>query len=109
MINFPRKPSGSTVEVQNDFNSIVLSWKNPRGGFGRYGTLLFLIAWMCGWAMGEVTVLREILSGKGQGFLIFGLVGWTVGGIFCASTIFKLARPSRPEKVTLDALYLSYQ
>lgn len=109
MINMPPKPTGSAVEVQRDFNRTVLSWRNPSGGFARYVTLLLLLAWMCGWALGEVSVWRAILSGNGGGFLIVWLAGWTVGGVFCAATIFKLARPARPEKLTLDALHLLYE
>lgn len=106
MINLPPKPSGSAIEVRNDFNSTVLSWRNPSGGFGRYGVLLFLVAWMGGWVMGEVSALSQVVRGGGGWFLIFWLVGWTVGGVFCAAMIFKLARPARPEQLTLDSLHL---
>jgi hypothetical protein len=109
MISLPSKPVGSTIEVQNDFNRTVLSWKNPRGGFGRYAILLFLIAWMGGWAFGEVSVLNQVLKGSAEGFLIFWLVGWTVGGLFCATIIFKLARPSRPERLTLETLNMLHE
>ena len=109
MINLPPKPNGSTVEVQNDFDRTVLSWRNPGVGFWRYGTLLFLIAWMGGWVLGEVSAVGRVLRGDGGGFLIFWLVGWTVGGVFCATTIFKLARPARPERLTLDTLYLLHE
>ena len=109
MMSLPPAPNGSTIEVRNDFNHTVLSWRNPGGGFGRYGTLLFLIAWMGGWVVGEVSALGRVLSGGGGWFLIFWLVGWTVGGVLCATTIFKLARPARPERLTLDTLYLLHE
>ena len=110
MINLPPKPIGSTIEVHNDFTKVVLSWKGPKGGFGRYATLLFLMAWMGGWVLGEISALNQVLKGEtAQGFLIFWLIGWTVGGICCATMIFKLARPSRPERITLDTLYLLHE
>ena len=109
MIHLPSKPIGSMIDVQSDFNGTTLSWKNPRGGLGRYGTLLFLMAWMCGWAFGEVSALNSIRNGEGELFLIFWAIGWTVGGAFCAVQIFRLARPSRPERITLDSLYLFYE
>jgi hypothetical protein len=109
MINLPQKPIGSTIEVQLEFNRSVLSWKNPSGGFGRYASLLFLIAWMGGWVFGEISALTQVSKGEGGGFLIFWLTGWTVGGVFCATMIFKLARPSRPERLALDTLYLLYE
>jgi hypothetical protein len=109
MINLPPKPGNSTIEVRNDFKSVTLSWKNSMGVFGRYATLLFLIAWMGGWVVGEISAATEVLSGRGGGFLIFWLVGWSVGGLFCGTLIFKLARPSRPERIVLDTLYLLHE
>lgn len=109
MINLPPKPVGSIIEVQQDFNQTILSWKNPSGGWWRYSTLLFLIPWMGGWAFGEVGALNQVLKGEASGFLIFWLIGWTAGGVFCATMIFRLARPARPEKLTLETLYLFYE
>ena len=47
---------------------------------------LFLLVWLCGWAVGELVALRELL-GMGVSrrpppvpFLLLGLAGWTVGG-----------------------------
>lgn len=110
MINLQAKPPGSNITVEREFNRLTLSWKNPRGGgFVRYGQILFLTFWMCMWAVGETTVLREILSGNGGGFLIVWLAGWTLGGVFCALTIFKLIRPARPERISLDSIQLEHE
>ena len=109
MINLPQKPAGSKIEVRLEVNRSVLSWKNPGGGFGRYAALLFLIAWMGGWVFGELSALTAVSKGEGGGFLIFWLAGWTVGGVFCATMIFKLARPSRPERIFLNTLNLLYE
>jgi hypothetical protein len=104
------KPPGSTINVENDFGRTVLSWKNPSGGgIRRFATLIFLVAWMGGWAFGEFTVLTQLLSRGGNLFLLFWLIAWTVGGFFCAVTIARLARPARPERLTLDQLNLSYE
>ena len=50
--------------------------------------MLFLLAWLGGWVVGEVSVLRELLSGASarSPFLLFWLVGWTLGGCFAAFT-----------------------
>ena len=110
MINLPPKPPGSIVEVQQSHNSVVLSWKSRQsGGCMRYGVLIFLLAWMGGWVLGETSAVRALLKGDGGAFLLFWLVGWTVGGIFCATMIYRLARPSRPERVTLELLHLIHQ
>src|SRR5882762_1075811 len=45
--------------------------------------MLFLLAWLGGWAFGEVSALRELISGAAGGpkaFMAFWLVGWTIGG-----------------------------
>jgi hypothetical protein len=117
MIQLPPRPAGSIIEARNEFNCTELFWKNPTGGVSRYFLLLFLLAWMGGWCLGEISAITALLKGSqdsfskggGGGFLIFWLVGWTVGGIFAAATIFRLARPSRPESLTLDAVSLFYQ
>ena len=109
MIHLPAKPVRSNIEVAPDFNSTVLSWKNPRGGISRYVALIFLIAWMGGWVVGEVSVTRNHMKDPGQFFLLFWLTGWTVGGLYCLLMIVTLARPSRPERLTLDPRSLQYE
>jgi hypothetical protein len=44
----------------------------------------FLLVWLCGWAFGEVAVIRELAlraRGGGFGFLLVWLAAWTVGGV----------------------------
>jgi hypothetical protein len=109
MINLPAKPPGSNITVERDFNRLTICWKNPRGGgIGRYGQAAFLTLWMCGWFFGEAAALRQVLVGQGGGFLIFWLAAWTFGGAFCAATIFRLIRPARPERISLDSLQLEH-
>lgn len=52
--------------------------------------LLFMIAWLGGWFMGEVFAAKELLSGTFSGesaFLLFWFVGWTIGGGFAILVI----------------------
>lgn len=49
--------------------------------------MLFLAAWLCGWAVGEVTVLDQLLEGQlnepgAELFAAAWLILWTVGGGF---------------------------
>ena len=48
-------------------------------------TILFLCAWLGGWYFGETSAIKEVLNpktGQAQGFLLFWLVGWTLGGLW---------------------------
>ncbi|WP_127523131.1 hypothetical protein [Mesorhizobium sp. Z1-4] len=52
--------------------------------------VLFLSFWLCGWAVGEYFVLREIIRSGFSGpnfFLIAWIVPWTVGGVTVLWTI----------------------
>lgn len=51
---------------------------------------IFSAFWLCGWAIGEISVIGSLLSG-GQGagalFLLAWLGGWTVGGLAVLSQV----------------------
>jgi len=52
--------------------------------------LLFMCAWLVGWAFGEVSVIGELLSPSEKTpklFLLAWLAGWTVGGLFAVGTV----------------------
>ncbi len=63
---------------------------------------------MGGWFFGEKSAFNQIMKDPTQLFLLFWLGAWTVGGLYCVVMIFNLARPSRPERITLDLVGLSY-
>jgi len=44
--------------------------------------MLFLGAWLCGWAFGEIMVIGTLFWGAFIPFLLIWLIGWTVGGGF---------------------------
>ena len=71
MSNLPSKPGGSTIEVQRDSSHTGLSWRNRSCGLGRFRILLFLIVWMGGWTLAEVSAARQVLRGDEEGVLIF--------------------------------------
>jgi len=72
--------------------------------------LLFLIAWLGGWVMGEVTVSKQLLNSTDKtpvAFLSLWLVGWTIGGIFAVgATLWQLVGR---EVLTIDSLSLLYR
>ena len=109
MITLATKPANSSIDVHNELTRTTLSWHNPRGGVKRFGVALFLMAWMGGWGIGEYSAVHQIAEQPIQPFLLFWLVAWTVGGLFALTTLFRLLRPSRPERIILDPLSLTYQ
>jgi hypothetical protein len=53
--------------------------------------MLFLPLWLVAWAFGEVTVLRQLLSGFHSGapslFMIVWITAWTLGGSWALATV----------------------
>jgi hypothetical protein len=72
--------------------------------------LLFLVAWLGGWIMGEVTVSKQLLNIADRtpvAFLSFWLVGWTIGGIFVmGAVVWQLAGR---EVITVNSSSLLYR
>jgi len=70
-------------ELYNGVDIIVPAKKN-------WFIVVFLSFWICGWLVGEISVIREVtgVSGDGSsnGFLSFWLCGWTIGGIMAIRT-----------------------
>lgn len=67
--------------------------------------ILFVLAWLGGWAMGEFMVIGIVLDGGANPFLLFWLAGWTIGGGFA---IFVLSwMLFGKEVVHSDGSYLS--
>lgn len=73
-------PPGNRATVSDDNEGLVVSVPARR----RMLIVLFLGFWLCGWVMGEVTVIHQLVTGEtgDEVFLIVWLCGWTVGGAF---------------------------
>jgi hypothetical protein len=72
----------TTREMPGGLEVVVPSKRNPF-------LLVFLAAWLVGWAFGEVFAAREVLTGRakeGTLFLVAWLVMWTIGGGFAIYT-----------------------
>jgi len=72
----------SQVEYTGDKLQIVIPAKK------NWFEILFLLAWLGGWAFGEVSALKALSVGEQNSapgfFLFFWLIGWTMGGSFTA-------------------------
>ena len=104
--NLPQLPTGSAIEVEETFDGLELSWRNPRGNvLFRYGVALFLFFWLCGWTMGLTFALRTLFGEEpGDGarlFMLFWLGGWLVGGGLAIAIFVKLLAPGKPELLVL--------
>jgi hypothetical protein len=101
-------PAGSKIQITSDSvdPTIIVP---PVNNFTRYPIGLFLLFWLGGWSMGFRSALAKIMSGEtGNGFLIFWLCGWTLGGVFAAYSLYRLLRPSVPEKLELRRNSVAY-
>lgn len=69
---------------------------------------VFLTAWLGGWAMGEVTVLRRLLfPGDNEPFSFFSLfwiIGWTVGGVVAGFSLLWMIAGKERVLLGSDAL-----
>ncbi len=76
-------PAPSRVTIQREPGVVRAVTRLRR----KWGVGLFLLAWLCGWAFGEVAAIREVATrahGAGLAFLLFWLAAWTLGGGFVA-------------------------
>lgn len=54
----------------------------------RFFISLFLIFWLGGWAVGEMSAINQIMGSESPGpFIIFWLGGWTLGGLFAFAVL----------------------
>jgi hypothetical protein len=66
------------AKVENSFDLFKLTIPSKKNWFG----LLFGTVWLGGWYFGFQSALTSLSNfSDGSGFLIFWLLGWTVGGI----------------------------
>jgi len=109
MFLLPTKPLNSKTETFSEGNQVQIVWKNPRGGASRIFPSIFMLIWLCGWAFGMYMAVTTLMNGEFQIFLMIWLTGWSFGGFFAISMLVKILPPAKPEKLTFDTLYISYQ
>ena len=105
------KPPGSSIRESHLADGVRLHWQHSdsAGMIQRTAILVFMLAWITGWAFGEVTVIRTLIhshsmsgvNALGTVFMVFWLLGWSFGGLMAILITVFLAIPQRPESVTL--------
>ncbi len=81
------KPANGRAIIKHDFNSLYIEIPSKNNWF----IIIFLTVWMGGWIVSEVFVIRIIINANSpiyaNAFLLFWLLGWTIGGLLALYTI----------------------
>ncbi len=85
------KPLEGRATIGKEGNSLYISIPTRKNWFG----ILFLGAWLGCWYVGETSAIDQVFTKGSESFeslfLVFWLVGWTVGGIlFIAVFLWKI-------------------
>jgi len=100
------KPADPRAKIEESSRGLKIHIPTKKNIF----MILFTTAWLGGWAIGEVMVFRLLLFGESppfpaNAFLIFWLVGWTIGGGWAIYSWFWTVKGV--EIITLDSTYLT--
>jgi hypothetical protein len=117
MLRAPLPPDGSTIRVaEGDPSALSLHWLPPKASpgasLGRGGLAAFLLVWLCGWAFGEVTTLRQLLfqpATANQSFMLVWVTGWSVGGVMAMAVLVRTLLPATASSLRLTGEALSYR
>lgn len=104
-------PADSKIVVSTDAGGYPKLTLPASSSLMKYPIGAFLIFWLGGWLMGELSVTHELLSGHAKQaapFLFFWLCAWTIGGFFAARMCYRMLRPAIPETLTLSRGELVY-
>lgn len=74
---------------------------------GHWSVMLFLLLWLCGWLLGEVSAIRALLepeSTAAGSFLLLWLAGWTLGGGFAIYCLAWMAFGEEVVRLKADSL-----
>lgn len=81
-----KQPYNGRARVEHSGTDLIITIPSRKNWF----VILFLTAWMGGWAMGELFALGGLFTSD-EGFidlfLLFWLAGWTLGGIFAGGVL----------------------
>jgi hypothetical protein len=71
---------------------------------------ILLVAWLGGWAVGEVSVVRQVLhpgpDHPVSAFLTLWLIGWTVGGLVAGAALLRMLVGEERVLLRPDALVI---
>ena len=105
-------PNGTKIRIKsNKSGQQEIIIPQPRRGIFRYVIGVFIILWLGGWwVSGWHSAAAEFLKGtKGPNmFLIFWLAAWTIAGLLAVYYLYRIFRPSVPERIILSYPHMIY-
>jgi hypothetical protein len=96
-------PSGRAKFEEGGDSSLRIVLPPKRHAF----MILFLCAWTGGWFFGERSAIQQLTAAKdpaSDGFLLFWLAGWTLGGAFAIFTVLWMTLGSEVLELRSDVL-----
>lgn len=100
-------PDEKKVQIEDNGHNLKLTVPNRMGCVGWF-IAAFLGFWLMGWATGEISVIKQLISGKAPpGALIFmgiWLIFWTIGGAAALAFFFFVL--AGKEIITADGINL---
>ncbi|MFD1985099.1 hypothetical protein ACFSOZ_21410 [Mesorhizobium newzealandense] len=106
-----KPPENSTISVVTSGREQIVTIPYPKPPATVYLAGVFILFWLGGWAVGEASAARRLLTmpvGGGTAFLVFWLCAWTVGGLFAMLSIRRVFQRSVPEIIKLEVAGLVY-
>ncbi len=101
-------PNGSRLSVEwTNGQQTIIAPPSARGG-GLIFQTAFLLVWLVLWSTGGLTVGTKVAAGNGTPFEGFWLLAWALGEAFALFALYRILRPSIPERFTLQYDGLGY-
>ncbi len=101
------QPAGGRAIIQPTLNGALITIPPRRHWF----LVLFLGAWLCGWAFGGgmavLNLFRPGMPPFARGFLFFWLCGWALGLWFVGRTLYLMFAGKEVISVTRDTLSIT--
>ncbi len=99
-----KPPEGSRLSVEwIDGQQTIVAPPPSRGAMAIF-VAMFVLFWLGGWTFGGIQAARTLVSGRASNselFLGFWLAGWALGEGFALFTLYRIVRPTIPERFTL--------
>ncbi len=101
-------PGGSRIKVEIEDGRQVVVVPQDNAGLTRYLVAVFLVLWLSMWFAGFWGAVNSVIGGSAGLFITVWLTGWTFGGLVAMRFLYRLMRPSVPERFILGRPRLGY-